>query len=170
MERQITISVDEYNKLIDEHTKREELPEKIDLKKISSKWFNWLKRVSYSLLHYNKSIEQQKLIKRCIEETASEIRANLYGYWRNDLSDYFKDGNFDVSLRVYKDDAYRHIMEWLDKKKQRMEISELKIYEVYSDARYLVITSDKDMARLAVQHPEPGSIMKIGELNIILDV
>lgn len=117
MERQITISVDEYNKLIDEHTKREELPEKIDLKKISSKWFNWLKRVSYSLLHYNKSIEQQKLIKRCIEETASEIRANLYGYWRNDLSDYFKDGNFDVSLRVYKDDAYRHIMEWLDKKK-----------------------------------------------------
>lgn len=51
-----------------------------------------------------------------------------------------------------------------------MEISELKIYEVYSDARYLVITSDKDMARLAVQHPEPGSIMKIGELNIILDV
>lgn len=43
MDKQITISVDEYNKLIDEHTKREELPEKIDLKKISSKWFNWLK-------------------------------------------------------------------------------------------------------------------------------
>lgn len=40
MDKQITISVDEYNKLIDEHTKREELPEKIDLKKISSKWFN----------------------------------------------------------------------------------------------------------------------------------
>lgn len=68
MDKQITISVDEYNKLIDEHTKREELPEKIDVKKISSKWFNWLKRVSYSLLHYNKNIEQQKLVKRCIEE------------------------------------------------------------------------------------------------------
>lgn len=52
-----------------------------------------------------------------------------------------------------------------------MEVSEVKIYEVYSDnGKYLVITSDKDMARLAVQHPEPGSIMKIGELNIILDV
>lgn len=51
-----------------------------------------------------------------------------------------------------------------------MEISELKIYEVYADARYLVIAPDKDMARLAVQHPEPGNIMKIGELNIILGV
>jgi hypothetical protein len=116
MDKQITISVDEYNKLIDEHTKREELPEKIDVRKISSKWFNWLKRVSYSLLHYNKNIEQQKLIKRCIEETASEIRANLYGYWRGDLSDYFKDGNFDYTLRRYKEDAYRHVMEWLENK------------------------------------------------------
>lgn len=116
MDKQITISVDEYNKLIDEHTKREELPEKIDVKKISSKWFNWLKRVSYSLLHYNKNIEQQKLIKRCIEETASEIRANLYGYWRCDLSDYFKDGNFDYTLRRYKEDAYPHVMEWLENK------------------------------------------------------
>jgi hypothetical protein len=117
MERQITISIDEYNKLIDMHTMREELPEKIEVKKISSKWWRWLKRASSSLLHYNKNVEQQKLIKRCIEETASGIQANLYGYWRGDLSDYFKDGNFDYTLRRYKEDAYRHVMEWLDKKK-----------------------------------------------------
>lgn len=116
MDKQITISVDEYNKLIDEHTKREELPEKIGIKNISSKWFRWLKRASYSLLHYNRNIEQQKLINRCIEETASEIRANLYGYWRGDLSDYFKDGNFDYTLIRYKKDAYRHVMEWLENK------------------------------------------------------
>lgn len=116
MDKQITISVDEYNKLIDEHTKRDELPKKIIVKDISSKWLNWLKRAAYSLLHYNKNIEQQKLINRCIEETASEIRANLYGYWGCDLSDYFKDGNFDYTLRRYKQDAYRHIMEWLNKK------------------------------------------------------
>ena len=30
MERQITISIEEYNKLIDMHTKRDELPEKIE--------------------------------------------------------------------------------------------------------------------------------------------
>mgnify|MGYP006971650126 CR=1 FL=1 len=30
MERQITISIEEYNKLIDMHTKREELPERIE--------------------------------------------------------------------------------------------------------------------------------------------
>lgn len=118
MERQITISLDEYNKLIDMHTKREELPKKIEIKKFPSKWWRWLKQVSYSLFHYKKNVEQQRLIKRCIEETASKIRFNLVdGYWRSDLSEYFKDGNFDVSLRVYKDDAYRNIMEWLDKKK-----------------------------------------------------
>lgn len=118
MERQITISIDEYNKLIDMHTRRDELPEKIEVKKISSKWLNWLKRASYSLLHYNKNMEQQKLIKRCIEETAGRIRHNLInGYWTGDLSDYFKDGNFDVTLRKYKEDSYRNIMTWLDKKK-----------------------------------------------------
>lgn len=58
----------------------------------------------------------QKHINRCIEETASEIRANLYGYWRGDLSDYFKDGNFDYTLRRYKKDAYSHVMEWLENK------------------------------------------------------
>lgn len=118
MERQITISIEEYNNLIDMHTKREVLPEKIEVKKISLKWWRWLKRASYSLFHYNKNVKQQKLIKRCIEETASTIRENLInGYWRGDLSDYFKDGNFDVTLRTYKDDTYRHIMEWLGKKK-----------------------------------------------------
>ena len=116
MEKQITISVDEYNKLIDMHTKREELPQKIDVKKVSSKWWNFIKRASYSLFHYNKNVEQQKLIKRCINETASVICGNLSGYWRGDLSDYFKDGNFNFSLRTYKDDAYRHIMEWLEEK------------------------------------------------------
>lgn len=38
MERQITISIEEYNKLIDMHTTREELPEKIEVKKFTSKW------------------------------------------------------------------------------------------------------------------------------------
>ena len=118
MERQITISIEEYNKLIDMHTKREELPEKIEVKKFTSKWWKWLKRASYSLLHYNKNAEQQKLINRCIEETASTIRENLInGYWRGDLSDYFKDGNFDVSLKRYKDSSYYNVMQWLDKKK-----------------------------------------------------
>lgn len=116
MESQVTISVNEYNKLIDMHSSRMFLPEKIEVKKISFKWWNWLKRASYSLLHYNKNVEQQKLIKHCIEETASEIRSNLYGYWKNDLSDYFKDGNFDAALRLYKDDSYRHVMKWLEKK------------------------------------------------------
>lgn len=117
MERQITISVEEYNKLIHMHTRREELSKKIEVKKFTSKWWRWFKHVSYSLFHYKKSIEQQRLIKRCIEETASVIRFNLVdGYWRSDLSEYFKDGNFEVTLRVYKDDAYRHIMEWLYKK------------------------------------------------------
>lgn len=71
MEKQITISIEEYNKLIDMHTKREELPEKIEVKKFTSKWWKWLKRASYSLFHYNKNVEQQKLIKRCINETSS---------------------------------------------------------------------------------------------------
>lgn len=122
MERQITISLDEYNKLIDMHTRREELPEKIEVKKFTSKWWKWLKRASYSLFHYNRNVEQQKLIKRCINETASIILDNLInGYWRGDLSEYFKDGNFDVTLRSYKDTSYSCVMEWLDKKKQRME-------------------------------------------------
>lgn len=118
MERQITISVDEYNKLLDMHTMREELPEKIEVKKISSKWWEWLKRASYSLFHYNKNAEQQKLIKHCIEETASTIREHLInGYWRGDLSEYFKDDNFDVSLKSYKAASYCNVMQWLDKKK-----------------------------------------------------
>ena len=118
MERQITISLDEYNKLIDMHTRREELPEKIEVKKFTSKWWKWLKRASYSLFHYNRNVEQQKLIKRCINETASIIRYNLInGYWRGDLSEYFKDGNFDATLRSYKDTSYSCVMEWLDKKK-----------------------------------------------------
>ena len=54
----ITISIEEYNKLIDMHTKREELPEKIEVKKFTSKWWKWLKRASYSLFHYNKNVEQ----------------------------------------------------------------------------------------------------------------
>ena len=29
---------------------------------------------------------------------------------------FFKDGNFDYTLRRYKEDAYRHIMEWLENK------------------------------------------------------
>lgn len=118
MEKQITISIEEYNKLIDMHTKREELPERIEVRKISSKWWRWLKRASCSLLHYNKNAEQQKLIKHCINETASTIRENLInGYWRGDLSAYFKDGNFDVSLKHYKDTSYYNVMQWLDKKK-----------------------------------------------------
>mgnify|MGYP004460541857 CR=1 FL=1 len=118
MERKITISIEEYNKLIDMHTKREDIPERIEVNKFTSKLWKWLKRASYSLFHYNKNVEQQKLIKRCIEETAGRIRHNLInGYWRGDLSDYFKDGNFDVTLRKYKEDSYRNIMTWLDKKK-----------------------------------------------------
>lgn len=84
----------------------------------TSRWWKWLKRASYSLFHYNKNAEQQKLIKRCINETASTIREHLInGYWRGDLSDYFKDGNFDVSLKHYKDTSYYNVMQWLDKKK-----------------------------------------------------
>ena len=119
MEKQITISIEEYNKLIDMHTKRDELPEKIEVKKISSKWLRWLKRASCSLLHYNKNAEQQKLIKRCINETASTIREHLInGYWRGDLSDYLKNrDNFEYFMRGYKNDAYRYVMKWLDEKK-----------------------------------------------------
>ena len=118
MERQITISIEEYNKLIDMHTKREELPERIEVKKISSKWWRWLKRASYSLFHYNKNVEQQKLIKRCINEMSSVLLDNLYGYWRGDLSDYLKERyHLEYFMRGYKDDAYSNVMEWLDKKK-----------------------------------------------------
>lgn len=118
MERQITISIEEYNKLIDMHTKREELPEKIEVKKFTSKWWKWLKRASYSLFHYNKNVEQQKLIKRCVNEMSSVLLGNLYGYWRGDLSDYLKDrSNLEYFMRGYKNDAYRYVMEWLDKKK-----------------------------------------------------
>ena len=100
MVRQITISIEEYNKLIDMHTKREELPEKIEVKKFTSRWWKWLKRASYSLFHYNKNAEQQKLIKRCINETASTIREHLInGYWRGDLSDYFKD-NIHINNKI----------------------------------------------------------------------
>lgn len=122
MERQITISIDEYNKLIDMHTKREELPQKIEVRQFTSKWWKWLKRASSSLLHYNKNVEQQKLIKRCIEETADMIQFNLVdGYWRSDLSDYFKDGNFDLTLRTYKADSYSRVMKWLDETKNKEE-------------------------------------------------
>lgn len=118
MERQITISIEEYNKLIDMHTKREELPEKIEVKKFTSRWWKWLKRASYSLFHYNKNVEQQKLIKRCINEMSSVLLGNLYGYWRGDLSDYLKDrGNLKYFIRGYENVAYNSVMEWLDKKK-----------------------------------------------------
>ena len=118
MVRQITISIEEYNKLIDMHTKREELPEKIEVKKFTLRWWKWLKRASYSLFHYNKNAEQQKLIKRCINETASTIREErINGYRRGDLSEYFKDGNFDVTLKSYKDISYNNVMQWLDKKR-----------------------------------------------------
>lgn len=118
MERQITISIEEYNKLIDMHTKREELPERIEVKKISSKWWRWLKRASCSLLHYNKNVEQQKLIKRSINEMSSVLLYNLYGYWEGDLSDYLKErGHLEYFMRSYKDDAYSSVMKWLDKKK-----------------------------------------------------
>lgn len=64
----------------------------------------------------NGSIE--KLIKRCINEMSSVLLDNLYGYWRGDLSDYLKDrSNLEYSMRGYKNDAYRYVMEWLDKKK-----------------------------------------------------
>ena len=118
MEKQITITIEEYNKLIDMHTKREELPEKIEVKMFTSKWWEWLKRASCSLFQYNKNVEQQKLINRCINETASTIRENLInGYWRGDLSEYFKAGNFDVKLKSYKDISYNNVMQWLDKKR-----------------------------------------------------
>ena len=118
MERQITISIEEYNKLIDMHTKREELPEKIEVKMFTSKWWEWLKRASCSLFHYNKNVEQQKLIKRCINEMSSVLLDNLYGYWRGDLSDYLKNrNNFEYFMRGYRNDAYRHVMKWLDEKK-----------------------------------------------------
>lgn len=122
MEKQITISIEEYNKLIDMHTKREELPEKIEVKKFTSKWWKWLKRASYSLFHYNKNVEQQMLIKRGINEMSSVLLDNLYGYWRGDLSDYLKDrGNLEYFMRGYKEDAYSSVMKWLDKKKWCMK-------------------------------------------------
>lgn len=118
MERQITISIEEYNKLIDMHTRREELPKKIEVKKFTSKWWRCIKHASYSLFHYNKNVEQQKLIKYCINAMSSELLANLYGYWRGDLSDYLKNrDNLEYFMRSYKDNAYHNIMEWLDKKK-----------------------------------------------------
>ena len=117
MERQITISVDEYNKLIDMHTKREELPQKIEVKKFTSKWWNWLKRASYSLFYYKKNIEQQKLIKLCINITASHINGNLLGgYWNGDLSDYIKENFKYYSEHHYEVSAYREIMNILNKK------------------------------------------------------
>ena len=127
VERQITISIEEYNKLIDMHTKREELPKRIEVKKFTSKWWKWLKRASCSLFHYNKNVEQQKLIKRCINEMSSVLLDNLYGYWRGDLSDYLKDrSNLEYFMRGYKNDAYRYVMEWLDKKKQRMRLKKIE--------------------------------------------
>lgn len=76
------------------------------------------KVIEYSLFHYNKNVEQQKLIKRCINEMSSVLLDNLYGYWRGDLSDYLKDrGNLKYFMRGYENDAYNSVMEWLDKKK-----------------------------------------------------
>lgn len=52
------------------------------------------------------------------EGTASTIREHLInGYWRGDLSDYFKDGSFDVSLKSYKVSSYDNVMDWLDRYK-----------------------------------------------------
>lgn len=49
---------------------------------------------------------------------SSVLLDNLYGYWRGDLSDYLKDrSNLEYLMRGYKNDAYRYVMEWLDKKK-----------------------------------------------------
>ena len=60
----------------------------------------------------------KKLIKRCINEMSSVLLDNLYGYWRGDLSDYLKDrSNLEYFMRGYKNDAYRYVMEWLDKNK-----------------------------------------------------
>lgn len=104
--------------LFDMIMKGGELPEKIEVKKFTSRWWKWLKRASYSLFHYNKNVEQQKLIKRCINEMSSVLLDNLYGYWRGDLSDYLKDrGNLKYFMRGYENDAYNSVMEWLDKKK-----------------------------------------------------
>lgn len=111
MKGYITISIEEYNKLLDMHIGREELPEKIEVKKLASRYKNWMQRIYYSIFCYNKNVKQQRLIKHCINKTASVIRNNMYGYWRGDVSDYFKDGNFDVSLKEYKYQIYKRIMD-----------------------------------------------------------
>ena len=53
-----------------------------------------------------------------LEFIAEITNTSKYGYWRGDLSDYLKNrNNFEYFMRGYENDAYRHIMEWLDKKK-----------------------------------------------------
>lgn len=54
-------------------------------------------------LSLQQNVEQQKLIKRCINEMSSVLLDNLYGYWRGDLSDYLKDrGNLKYFMRGYE--------------------------------------------------------------------
>lgn len=62
MEKQITISIEEYNKLIDMHTKREELPEKIEVKKFTSKYWKSLPscRTMSDSMTYQKSIAERR--------------------------------------------------------------------------------------------------------------
>lgn len=62
MKGYITISIEEYNKLLDMHIGREELPEKIEVKKFASRYKNWMQRIYYSIFCYNKILNNRGLL------------------------------------------------------------------------------------------------------------
>jgi hypothetical protein len=101
MERQITISIEEYNKLIDMHTKREELPERIE---VTSDPVNDI----HKILVYNKNPQNPKfdsLFKKIKEDLnlsdISFVKLNHVIKWHS-LNGRDKYSHFEIS----KGEAY----------------------------------------------------------------
>lgn len=111
-EMKITLSVSEYNKLIDMHTPKDSLPPKVVVKKAFGKFWKFIKGASLSLLHYRKNINQKRLIKFCISEAVGTIYSQVYGYWGSSINEDMKE-HFSDFQEQYKRQIYESIMNQL---------------------------------------------------------
>ena len=108
----ITITLSEYNKLIDLHTDRMELPQKIEIKEDCCKFARYAKHLLLPLLSYKKNIEQKKLIRISIELAVNHIYNEVYGYWRSCMNDDMREHFIDFK-RKYKAESYRRVLDSL---------------------------------------------------------
>lgn len=113
IEPTITITISEYNALIDARTERCKLPQKISEHSKYSRIKNIIKRTVFSLLCYKKNKDQQKLIKQSINCAVHEMYMDIVGYWNGDISEYMRL-NLEGRLMAYRQDAYFKVMKQLN--------------------------------------------------------